>query len=65
MMDYDVLRNAVTFRTVKLANGVSVTADSAEFQELVSMETQDTPEGQFVTLSTSGKLLADRLTKAK
>jgi hypothetical protein len=65
MMDYSVLRNSVTFRTIKLSNGVSVTADSAEFQELVSIETKETTEGQLVTLSTSGKLLADRLTKAQ
>lgn len=64
-LDYATLRNAVTFRTVRLENGVSVTADSVDFQNVVRMATESTDEGQYVTLTTSGRLLADRLTRAK
>lgn len=62
-LDFSALRNSVSFRTIKLENGVSITADSTEFRDLVSMETQTTENGQYVNISTSGKLLADRLTK--
>lgn len=64
-LDFPTLRNSVSFRTIKLANGVSITADSTEFRNLVSMETRKTDDGELVEISTSGKLLADRLTKAQ
>jgi hypothetical protein len=62
---FDSLRNNLTFRTVVLDNGVSLTADSADFQDLVSITPTDAGSDMRVTLSATGKLIGDQLRKAR
>jgi hypothetical protein len=59
--DFGILRNSVTFRTMTLDTGVSVTADSVEFRDVVSVD----EDNGSVTLSTTGKLIGDQLRKSK
>lgn len=52
----------ISFRSVELANGVTITAESAHFSEFVSYESvRRSDEGEVVRLSAEGVLKSDKL----
>jgi hypothetical protein len=63
---FETLRNSVSFRAVTLDTGVTVTADSVDFQRLVEVErSKEKGGGDIVTLSTTGKLIGDQLRRSR
>jgi hypothetical protein len=63
-LDYDLLRNTISFRTYTTDKGVTITADSLDFQDVVSVSGKDSDQG-IVTISTTGRIISDRLRKAR
>jgi hypothetical protein len=54
----------VPYRSIELNTGVILTADAAQFDKVVHQEVIDPREGK-VRLSAEGKVMNDKLTKAK
>jgi hypothetical protein len=54
----------VPYRSIELNTGVIMTADAAQFDRVIQQEVIDPREGK-VRLSTEGKIMNDKLTKAK
>ncbi len=54
----------VPYRSIELNTGVILTADAAQFDNVIHQEVIDSREGK-VRLSTEGKVTNDKLTKAK